>query len=83
MATTYFKIPKLTQLKYPIEVRYVPSVPDNVKHWRVFHDDKEIKKFLELTCEFSTSLIYQDQYVELDESASCTKNSIGSENIFE
>ena len=52
LATTYFKVPKVSHLKYPIEVRYRPYVRDNVKHWKVFHDDLEIKKFLELIAEF-------------------------------
>ena len=44
LAATHFRIPKTTQLKYLIEVRYRPSVPDNIKQWRVFEDDFEIKK---------------------------------------
>ena len=53
LAATFFKVPQNTQLKYPIEVRHRPSIHDNIKHWRVFQDDMEIKKFLELTGEFS------------------------------
>ena len=44
LAATHFNIPKTTQLKYPIEVRYKPSIPDNIKQWRVFEDDLQIKK---------------------------------------
>ena len=47
LAATFFKVPQNTQLKYPIEVRHRPSIPDNIKHWRVFQDDLEIKRFLE------------------------------------
>ena len=61
LAATHFRIPKTTQLRYPIEVRYRPSVPDNVKQWRVFEYDIEIKIFLELTHEFSNSLIDQEE----------------------
>ena len=50
-----------THLKYPIEVKYRPSVPDNIKQWRVFEDELEIKRFLELTGELSNSLIDQEQ----------------------
>ena len=57
LAATHFKIPKTTHLKCPIEVRYRPSVPDNIKQWRVFEDELEIRRFLELTGEFSNSLI--------------------------
>ena len=32
LAATYFKVPKVSHLKYPIEVRYRPSVLDNIKH---------------------------------------------------
>ena len=31
LAATHYRIPKTTQLRYPIEVRYRPFVPDNVK----------------------------------------------------
>ena len=61
LAASYFRIPKTTQLRYPIEVRYRPCVPDNVKHWRVFEDDIEIKKFLELTDEFTNAQIDQEE----------------------
>ena len=61
LAATHFRIPKTTQVKYPIEVRYRPSVPDNVKQWKDFEDDIEIKIFLELTDEFSNSLIDQEE----------------------
>ena len=43
LETAYFKVPKVTQLKYPIDVRYRSSVPDDIKHWKVFNDDQEIK----------------------------------------
>ena len=36
-------------------------MPDNIKQWRVFEDDIEIKRFLELTGEFSNSLIDQEK----------------------
>jgi hypothetical protein len=40
-----------------VEIRYRPSVPDNVKHWRVFEDDQEIEKFLQSIDDFSASHI--------------------------
>ena len=83
LATVYFKVPKKTQLRYPIEVICIPSIPDNIKHWREFHDDQEIKKLLELTGEFSTSLIDQDEDTEIYENASYFKNSIGNHDIIE
>jgi hypothetical protein len=38
-----FKIPLPPKLRYDIEVKYRPSIPDNVKHWKVFEDDLEVK----------------------------------------
>ena len=36
LVATFFTVPQNTQLRYPIEVRHRPSIPDNIKHWRVF-----------------------------------------------
>ena len=60
LAATHFRILKQAQLKYPIELRYRPSVLDNIKQWKDFEDVLEIKRFLELTREFSNLLIDQD-----------------------
>ena len=49
----------------------------------MFHDDQVIKKFLELTSEFSTSLIDQDEDVEIDQNSYCFKNSIGGHDVIE
>jgi hypothetical protein len=34
-----FKIPIPPKLKYDVEVKYRPSILDNVKYWKVFEDD--------------------------------------------
>jgi ribonuclease HI len=31
-----FKVPLPPKLKYEVEVKYRPSIPNNVKHWKVF-----------------------------------------------
>jgi hypothetical protein len=41
-------------------VNYIPFIPDNVKHWKVFEDDLEIKIFLETVDEFFALHIDQD-----------------------
>jgi hypothetical protein len=48
------------RLRYDVEVKYRPSIPDNVKHWKVFEDDLEIKRFLETVDEFYALHIDQD-----------------------
>jgi ribonuclease HI len=55
-----FRVPLPPKLRYDIEVKYRPSIPDNVKHWKVFEDDLEIKRFLEAVDEFSALHIDQD-----------------------
>jgi hypothetical protein len=48
-----FRFPLPPKLKYKVEVKYRPSIPNNVKHWKVFEDDLEMKRFLETVDEFS------------------------------
>jgi hypothetical protein len=60
-----FKPPFPPKMKYEVEVRYRPSIPDNVKHWRVFEEDSEIKRFIEAIDDFSSIHIDQDE--DLDE----------------
>ena len=43
-----FNPPKKPQLKYEVELCHRPYVPDNIKHWKFFEDDAQIKWFLEL-----------------------------------
>jgi ribonuclease HI len=59
-----FKVPLPPKIRYDVEVKYRPSIPDNVKHWKVFEDDLEIKKFLETIEEFSEMHIDQDSVSE-------------------
>jgi ribonuclease HI len=60
VSVSNFKVPLPPKLRYDIEVKYRPSIPDNVKHWKVFEDDLEIKRFLEAVDEFSALHIDQD-----------------------
>jgi hypothetical protein len=55
-----FRVPLPPKLKYDVEVKYRPSIPDNAKHWKVFKDDLEIKIFLEIVSEFYALHIDQD-----------------------
>jgi hypothetical protein len=48
------------KLKYDVEVKYRPYIPNNVKHWKVFEDDLEIKRFIEAVEEFSSLHTDQD-----------------------
>jgi hypothetical protein len=60
ISTSLFKIPLPPKIKYEVTIRYRPSIPDNIRHWKVFEDDLEIKKFLQSVDEFSALHIDQD-----------------------
>jgi hypothetical protein len=60
VSASNFRFPLPPKLRYDVEVKYRPSIPDNVKHWKVFEDDLEIKIFLEIVDEFPTLHIDQD-----------------------
>jgi ribonuclease HI len=45
-SASLFEAPAMPNDRSEVEIRYRPSVPNNVKHWRVFEDDQEIEKFL-------------------------------------
>jgi hypothetical protein len=58
------EVPALSTVKSDVEIRYRPSVPDNVKHWKVFEDDLEIEKFLQSVNDFSALHIDEDPDTE-------------------
>jgi hypothetical protein len=66
ISTRNFRVPLPPKLRYNVEVIYIPSIPNNVKHWKVFEDDIEIKRFLETVDEFSALHIDQDPDPEIN-----------------
>jgi hypothetical protein len=70
------------KLKYDVEVKYRPSIPDNVQHWKVFEDDNEIKNFLESVDEFSSLNIDQDHDYESKPHADVLLNKIANHHTF-
>ena len=45
MVTSNLKIPMNSSNKFEIHVKHRPSVPDNLRYWQFFWDDKEINSF--------------------------------------
>ena len=45
-------------------MRYRPSIPDNIKHWQVFEDEEQMKRFLDTVGEFSNMEIDDEKEVE-------------------
>lgn len=56
-----FKILELVLLQYQIQVKYRPSIIDNLKHWQSFEDDEQLKSFLQVIDEFSNMQIEEDK----------------------
>jgi hypothetical protein len=81
VSTSNFRVPLPPKLKYEVEVKYRPSIPDNVKHWKVFEDDHEIKIFLETVDEFSALHIDQDHDSESNPHADVFLNKIANHHI--
>jgi ribonuclease HI len=63
--TSNLKTLLCSNLRYEIEVKHRPSIPNNIKHWKCFSDDQELNFFLETIDEFSAISI--DQENENDE----------------
>jgi hypothetical protein len=58
-----FKVPIFPEKSYKVEVKYRPAIPDNMKHWQVFENDKQIENFLKMENEFE-SLNIDDEYCD-------------------
>jgi ribonuclease HI len=65
-SASLFEAPARPADRSEVEIRYRPSVPDNVRHWKVFEDDQEIEKFLQSIDDFSASRIDEDPDEEPD-----------------
>ena len=60
VSTSMFIPPMPPRLVYEVQIKYRPSLPDNVRHWKVFEDDDEINRFLQVIDEFSEIQIDQE-----------------------
>jgi ribonuclease HI len=81
VSASNFRVPLPPKLRYDIEIKYRPSIPDNVKHWKVFEDDLEIKIFLEAVDEFSALHIDQDHDSESNSHADVFLKKIANHHI--
>jgi hypothetical protein len=81
VSTSNFRVPLPPKLKCDVEVKYKPSIPNNVKHWKIFEDALEIKIFLETEDEFFALHIDQDHDTENSPDADVFLNKIDSHHI--
>jgi ribonuclease HI len=64
ITASLLEVPSPPVVRSDIEIKYRPSIPDNVKHWRVFEDDQEIEKFLQSIDEFS--MLHIDENLDME-----------------
>jgi hypothetical protein len=81
VSTSNFKVLLSPKLKYEVEINYKPSIPNNVKHWKLFEDDMEIKKFFETVDEFLDMHIDKDQDSEEIPHANVSMDQIANHHI--
>jgi len=62
-------------------MKYWPSLPDNVQHWKVFDDDDEINRFLQVIDEFSEMQIDQENEALQETPQSQLRNKIEKDSI--
>ena len=64
VSASLLQFPLPPMVKNDVDIRYRPSVLENVKHWNVFEDDFELERFLQSVDEFLTLHIDQDPDLE-------------------
>jgi ribonuclease HI len=82
-SASLFEAPVLSTAQSDVEIRYRPSIPDNVKHWKVFEDDLEIEKFLQSIDDFSALHIDEDPDTEGDNHPGECSNEIAGHQIIQ
>ena len=81
VSASLFVPPLSPKLSYDVQVKYRPSLPYNVKFWRVFENDDELSKFLQLVDEFSEIHIDQEN-LNMEESKQFKlKDKVANPNI--
>ena len=69
------------KLSYEIQVKYRPSLPNNVKFWKVFENDYELSKFLQVVDEISDMHIDQENLNMEESQRPKSGDKIGKQNI--
>jgi hypothetical protein len=83
VSASLLKFPLLPMVKNDVDIRYRPSMPENVKHWKVFEDDSELERFLQSVDKFSALHIDQDPDLEGDPRPEEFLNKIANHQIIQ
>jgi len=77
VSSNMFIPPMPPRLVYEVQMKYRPSLPDNVHHWKVFEDDAEVNRFLQVINEFSEIQIDQENEALEENPQYQLRNKIG------
>jgi ribonuclease HI len=83
VSASTFVPPMPPKLSYEIQIKYRPSLPDNVKYWKVFEDDDELSRFLQVVDEFSDLHIDQQNLNEEESQTPELKKKLGQHDIIQ
>jgi hypothetical protein len=67
-STSVFKMPIFPSRVYEVEIKHKPTMPDNIKYWKAFEDDKKTESFLKMEDGFENVNIdeeYCDEEVDV------------------
>jgi hypothetical protein len=73
-SASVFKITISPNKRYEIEVKHRPTVPDNIKYWKIFEEDKHVEIFLQMSDEFANLNIDDECCCEQNEDADVFNN---------
>lgn len=81
MFSSTCKFPFQPNHQYTAEVKHRPTIPDNLKNWQVFENDKQINHFLTLDEEFSSTNIDVDMVSDFDHTNELDINKLEENSI--
>jgi len=81
VSASLFIPPMPPKIVYEVQMKYRPSLPDNVQHWKVFDEDAKLNRFLQVIDEFSEMQIDQENETLEENPQSQLRNKIGKERI--
>jgi ribonuclease HI len=81
VSASMFIPPMPPRLNYEIQIKYRPSLPDNVKYWNFFEDNDELNRFLLVVDEFSDMHIDQENQNVEESKKPKLKRKMGQHDI--
>jgi len=69
-----FKIPFFPNKRYEIEVKHRPTVPNNIKYWKIFEYDKQVERLIQMSDKFSNLNIDDECFYQKNEDADVFNN---------